>query len=472
MTVELRPPVEIQQTSSPTLLFVFLITFAALLTVPARVDGSFGASLGGIVMVVLLAPAVVAVARWVLRQETDSRIHQIVMMGLLAKLLGTIVRYYVSLELFNADAAEYHDQGARLAPSFRDLDFTVDIGRAFVGTGFIRVLTGVLYAITGANRFGGFVFYAALAMVGTLLFFRAFRIALPEGDGHRYAVLLFLIPSLLFWPSSIGKESWMLLTLGITALGAALVLTNARSGLLVAAVGLAGTAVVRPHVAVIAFGALAVAYGLRRTPLERRTSTTGTTRIIGIAVLIVAGGFLVTFTQDFFGRGLGTESFEEILNTTSDRTTQGGSDFTPIHIRSPRDFPEAIVTVLYRPLPTEAHNGAARVAAMEGSLLLVLTLISLPRLAGVPRRIFTSPYVAGTLVFIVLFVYAFAVIGNFGILARQRTQLLPFVLVLLALPRPERAKPAAQKLTVGWRGTPRSSPTPAAEGPQDGRSLR
>jgi hypothetical protein len=35
-----------------------------------------------------------------------------------------------------------------------------------------------------------------------------------------------------------------------------------------------------------------------------------------------------------------------------------------------------------------------------------------------------------------MFVIAFSSIGNFGILTRQRTQVFPFVLVLLAVPRP------------------------------------
>jgi hypothetical protein len=37
------------------------------------------------------------------------------------------------------------------------------------------------------------------------------------------------------------------------------------------------------------------------------------------------------------------------------------------------------------------------------------------------------------------FVFAFSTIANFGILARERTQLLPFFMVLLAIPVPRRA---------------------------------
>jgi hypothetical protein len=44
-----------------------------------------------------------------------------------------------------------------------------------------------------------------------------------------------------------------------------------------------------------------------------------------------------------------------------------------------------------------------------------------------------------------LFILAFSAIGNFGLLTRQRTQLLPFVLVLLAMPaRAPVAEPRAR----------------------------
>jgi len=43
------------------------------------------------------------------------------------------------------------------------------------------------------------------------------------------------------------------------------------------------------------------------------------------------------------------------------------------------------------------------------------------------------------MVYLALFVFAFSTIANFGILARERTQLLPFFLVLLAIPAGRRA---------------------------------
>jgi hypothetical protein len=53
------------------------------------------------------------------------------------------------------------------------------------------------------------------------------------------------------------------------------------------------------------------------------------------------------------------------------------------------------------------------------------------------------PYVTFVVVYGLLFIVAFSSIGNFGILARERCQLLPFFLVLLAVPgvRTRRTRP-------------------------------
>jgi uncharacterized membrane protein len=55
-------------------------------------------------------------------------------------------------------------------------------------------------------------------------------------------------------------------------------------------------------------------------------------------------------------------------------------------------------------------------------------LLSFPKLAA--RR----PYLVFCMAYVVAFVIGFSFIANFGILARQRVQALPALLVLVALP--------------------------------------
>jgi hypothetical protein len=72
--------------------------------------------------------------------------------------------------------------------------------------------------------------------------------------------------------------------------------------------------------------------------------------------------------------------------------------------------------------------------AAEGSLMILLFILAVPRLRRLPSLLRRHSYLVMSLAFIVGFVYAFSAVANFGILARQRTQMLPFLLVFLALP--------------------------------------
>ena len=76
-------------------------------------------------------------------------------------------------------------------------------------------------------------------------------------------------------------------------------------------------------------------------------------------------------------------------------------------------------------------------------ILLALVVASWKRLASIPRQLRSNPYVMLAVAYILMFVFAFGTIANFGILARERSQLMPFVFVLLAVPiaaKPERLK--------------------------------
>jgi hypothetical protein len=89
---------------------------------------------------------------------------------------------------------------------------------------------------------------------------------------------------------------------------------------------------------------------------------------------------------------------------------------------------------LFRPFLFEAHTSEQIVTALEALGLALLIVVSWRRLLGVPWRLRAQPYIALALVFVLVFFFVFAVISNFGILARERTMVLPFVLALLSVP--------------------------------------
>jgi hypothetical protein len=140
--------------------------------------------------------------------------------------------------------------------------------------------------------------------------------------------------------------------------------------------------------------------------------------------------------QDKFGvDDLQEGGADQALTITADRTDTGGSSFSPPSPTSPTGFAMAVITVLFRPFPFEASNVGSLLASVEGTALGFLCLLSLPRFPWLFRNIRTRPYVVLALTYTLTFCYAFASIGNFGILTRQRTQVIPLLLVLICLPR-------------------------------------
>ena len=392
------------------------------------------------VLVLLTVPIAVYLAR----SQRDRRLAAIIMAGVIAKIVAALARYYVAFVVYSgkADSASYDNYGRTLAPDFRRGIFEADVGQ-FIGTGFTRFLTGIVYAIFGASTLAGFVVFAWLGFLGLLLFWRAFQIGVPAGDSHRYLILVLFVPSLLYWPSSIGKEAWMVLALGMCAYGIACLFRHRPGGIVMLSAGLVAASLVRPHLALIVFAGLVFAFVVRKAPA--RTYLAPVLRIVGVGLLVVMGVALLGRTATFLGTdNLTQESVDVELGETASQTGEGGSAFTPVRVRTPLDLPYATVTVFVRPFAFEAGNTQGLLSAAEGALLVVLFVASRRRLRAIPQQLRATPYVAFSLGFVLAFVYAFSSFGNFGILARQRVQALPLLLVLLAIPEFRRGDPVVE----------------------------
>jgi hypothetical protein len=372
------------------------------------------------------------------RREGDLLMLRYAPLILALKALGILARFVMIYGIYHgkSDATEYFGAGRQLSTQFRAGDYSVDVGK-FIGTGFIKVLTGVVFSITEPTRLGGFFVFGWFSFLGVYLCYRAMRVGFPDGDSRRYLFLLFFLPSTLFWPSSIGKEAWMLLMVGATAYGVALILQGRPRGVVWTGVGLLGTAACRPHITLMLFVGLALAYLLRRP--VRRLPTNILVKGLGIIVLLGVGSVVIGgVTQKFNLESLDTEGVDAALSRTQEQTSKSGSEFTAVKATNPAEAPIAIVTVLFRPFPFEAGSPLAVGTALEGVFLLVLCLAGWRRLWRGLRLSVREPYLAFVIGYCFVFCLAFGSIGNFGILARQRVQMLPLFLVLLAVPLPDR----------------------------------
>ncbi len=402
-------------------------------------------------MGIILAPILTIVSLALLNRSVKAE-KSFDLRGLLLTSIGLRLLFSYPRFLNPADAAVYNTEGARLALSFRKLEFVhVDVGSGapVPGTGSLRYLAGLGHLVTGSNFFGTTMLFTFLAFWGSWFLYRAFVVGLPDGDRRRYARFVMLWPSVLYWPASIGKDSWMLVTIALAALGAAKILTRGRGGWILLLIGLGGAALVRPHVSLLVFVAVLVAFlvGRRNTRAMPGTiSLSGITKAIGIVVLLVGGALLAPATAHFLKiNDLSTSSLSTALNQTQAQTNQGNSAYHAINPNSPIGYPEAVFTVLFRPLPGEVRSLTGLVTSAEAAALLLLVVVGWRRLWGALHRLRSEAYVTFALAYLAMFAYAFSAIANFGILTRERVQVLPFLFVPLCLPKwhrdPDQARP-------------------------------
>jgi hypothetical protein len=351
--------------------------------------------------------------------------------------LGLVLRFLACFSRFGGaqDGGIYTIKGAELAQSYKHLNFNVDTGGSFPGTGGMRFLAGIVATITNTSAFAQFLVFTWLGFVGCYLLYKAFVTAMPNGDHKRYALLIFLWPTLIYWPSSVGKDCWMLFTLGIGAIGAARVLRRLPGGYTLLVIGLLLGSIVRPHIVLMELVAFAFALLIgRRANTRPGVITPGSVaKIAGLVIMLALGGVLINRTADLLSSNDINTSVDSALATNVERTAQGGSQFTPSNPKQPVGYAIAGVTILFRPFPFEAHAADQLGVALEGLGLMVLAAASWRRLISIPGRLRSDPYVTMALVYILLFVFALGTVSNFGILSRQRSQLMPFVFVLLCV---------------------------------------
>jgi hypothetical protein len=394
----------------------------------------------------LLLGLTVPIANRVARQENDPKVGRLILLAFVAKVIvGSTLRYIAVTAIYGSgDSISYSAAGRVLAPLFRQGVYQ-DLGKVS-GTRFIEILTGQIFAGIGPTDLGAYFVYSWLGFLGLVLLVRAFRIAVPDGDHARYRLLVLFFPTLLFWPSAIGKDAWMLFCLGLAVYGLARALAGRFSfiGAACLALGGWGAVVVRPHIAlliVIAGGAAALVRTVGPTrvgagPLHRARS-------LLLAVVLVVGIVAVTGQAESFFKlnSLNPESAQSVLTEVTRRTGEGGSQFHAPPASTPVGYARAVVTVLFRPFPFEGSGGLSLVTSAEGLLFAVVVAGSLGRLSRLTSMSLRDPYVFFSLAYTLGFIFAFSSIENFGILARQRAQLLPFVFVLLALPaKPKRPR--------------------------------
>ena len=433
----------------------------------------------------VLAPILITVGVLLLRvlfRGSQGDLFGLMVLGLLAKLAGGVARYWVSFDAYGGatDAQRYHAYAARAASDV----WTGSVPWSNIlphgtGTEFFERFTALVYSLTGTSRLGGFFVFSWLSFWGVAFFVKAALLAVPGLARRRYVALTTLAPSVIFWPSSIGKEAFMFLTLGVGTFGVARLLAgrNLFVAIAMAGVGFGAALFVRPHiVGVWVAGVIpGLAIALLRRPTGRRLSgaPSGARTLMMLFVIVIAlfgMSLIAQTTVDYLNPGsdeVSATSIEEILAETTRRTSESGSTFVPPSVDSPADWPYASIRTLTRPLLFEARGAGQLLAAAEILALLGLCALAWRRLANIPRLMVVNPYVTFALTTLFLGGLAYSSFANLGVLTRQKSLVYPFLTLIPCLPWAT-ALPVPQPSREPAR-VARLRPRPASVGATAGR---
>lgn len=395
---------------------------------------AFGASGAAVVFMAILAVLMFGGIGWAMRTDADAAwLPKWVVLGFLAKLAGTIARYWMVAVFYEAgDSYRYYRVGSELALQWRDGQVPPLTGSGAFGTQVVEAITGGMFAIFTPDLLGGFVMFSILAYFGQLMLYAGFRRWAKPHQLKPYALLIFLLPTYSFWPSSIGKDALIVSAMGGCAYFAArAVRAFELRWILGLALFLGILGFIRIHVAGLVVVGLVAAGVVARLPgdVDRLARVR---RLIFVGVALVAAAFVRARFPDIFGVDLtGEEGLSGFTSDVVRRTSESGTVAGGGAVASPADVPGAIALVLFRPFASEASELQHFFAAAETTLVLGLTIWRLPTILRNWRQWRRSGYLVFCTFYVIAYSIAFSVVRNLGIIARQRGQVLAFFLCLL-----------------------------------------
>jgi hypothetical protein len=396
------------------------------------------------------------IIRWVVDKEQNPWLLRILTWSLIIHLLAAPAQILVVQHVYQgiADYTRYDTQGSILAQNFRSFNFTLagsNLG-GIVNDGSVSIAAGIVMAIVGVNQLAAFLVFSWLSWLGAILFYRAFTTTFPAtAQGHkRYAYLVFFLPSTIFWTADVSKEAIMTVSLGLVAFGCAKVLVRASGGFRLITFGALVGCLIRPNELLVVLAGFAVALMIRPAGDGVRFSTIK--RIGGLVFMSFLLAASIYMTLHYLR--LGSGGLTSLSTTTANNSVYGGSGGLT-YSSSPARWPIDAYTVLFDPLPFNAHGSGEYAAAFENLVILGVVLASFRQLRILPRTAFARPYVMMCIVYSILFVYAFAALGNLGLIYRERVMLLPFFMVPLAIPRSPKGRPKIYEWEYKRRDRPK-----------------
>lgn len=387
-----------------------------------------------------------------------------------AHVMSALAQLWMQASFYGgSDVLVYLDYGRMLAMLLeRDfLRWAPDVGRLIVhaptsfpfyvfgetlSTGSMSGFAAIAVFVLGDAPFAIFVATATWATLGQIAMLRGGRALVGTEDERRMlAISTLLVPSVVFWSSTLAKEALTLGFLGWACWGiATFVRGRWVAGAGVAFVAAAGVALLKPYTLFPLVLAAGAALALSRIGPRRSIGPLYFVGGVGLALLgVVAMSRLfpdyavdkiaqTTAMQQLHGAEAGGGSYTEIGNPAEQSFT-GQLRYLPL----------ALVNALFRPSLVDVRNVTTAAASLESTLLIgfVLVLVFRGRARNAWLAMRESPLLTFSVVLTAFFAVAVGLATtNLGTLSRYRMPMMPFyVFAVLDLHRRTRAAQAAQR---------------------------
>ena len=383
-----------------------------------------------------------------------QRVKWLVYVALVLRFVGAFARQTMA-----ADARVYFWWGERYAEYFSRLDFSPLFdpllwrGSSWIGTNFMGYPAGFIISLIGPSWIGTFFAFGLLSFGGLVAYALAYRRSFPGVPYGAYWAWIFLLPSLWFWPSSLGKESIMLLGLGVATLGVAG--KKGQPSWLLMGAGLALVFCIRPQVVAVFLFAVTLAYWLH-------FNTWSPGKVLQGAAILVVGLAGIWFTMAAtLGGEVDLQSIEGYVDTNAVRNDSGGSSIEGVGA-SPAGIPMAVVNVLFRPFIWEAHNVTSLISALEVLLIWGLIWFRRRELRAALKVWRRDRMLRFAVPFLLLYVVALGMnLSNLGLVARQRVLVFPVLFLIVEAGVYYRRRHVAARASAATppRRTPRRRPS-------------
>jgi hypothetical protein len=333
---------------------------------------------------------------------------------------GFTVIFYFYLHSYGGDAIQYWEVPKK--GDFSDIMFRIVNRRA---NNFIYLVNYFPSAVLQLSLFTGNLIYSLLGYLGFIFLYKLIKETIPNlNKVNRFKILgvpifpwILFLPNLHFWSSAIGKD--VLLFFSVILFVYSLYKVRKRWGLLIISILL--SLAVRPHITLFLFIAFGLGYIIDG-------------KLAFYQKIIIVTGFLVAFVGifDYVIQFIQLESLD--VKTIEDYAATKVKNLSDITSGSAVDisgypFPLKMFTFLYRPLFFDINGVFAIIASLENLVLLIFTFLLFKNkpITGLKKSGFL---LKGMILYFLIGSIAFSyILGNLGIMLRQKNMLIPIFIV-------------------------------------------